>query len=121
MGQRKVMLPIEFLKSMETYDNTFDIVKKNTIAHMREYRNILVSEKKDMLEYYPDIFESKGLGKMEIVSLKGDKAKVRIHCDSPEKCTFTQAVVTGMFSYILDKELESKMSVKRSFSEITLR
>lgn len=116
LGKEQVMLSSQFLLRLQTIDETqtYDLAKRTGLEDIKYYTKILDSEHGDLLGHVKTIFDTYGLGTLEIELLKNEKATVRVsqsalantkkHSDQPV-CIFTAGLLAGFFSYLLKKDV----------------
>jgi len=120
LGKPQIMFPAGVLVSLQTADSKkfYSVVKKQISSDLEYYGKKLGAGSSGMLKSMADIFETFGLGKVEIVNLDNKKkcANVRIknvpfalECKNMKikNCALHNAAIAGMFSYIFNKDVDS--------------
>jgi hypothetical protein len=110
LGKRQVMLPAEMVDELQKTakaDTLKILVRKN----IEDYAKKLGSGEEGLLKNISDIFETYGLGKLEIVDLDNANKKclVRIQNLSSEgKSMILEIVLGGIFSFLFKKEVKAE-------------
>jgi len=130
LGKKQVMMPTNVLAELQKLNTqtTYSAVKSVIRKDVEDYAKKLGSGEQGMLKNINYIFETFGLGKLEIMDINNKKKKciIRIH-NSPlmdlkkkEKPVYniTPAIISGMFSFLFDKEVDAKL-VKHSVGSLS--
>jgi len=110
LGKRQVMLPADVVQELQKSakaDSLKVLIKKN----IEDYAKKLGAGEEGLLKNISDIFETYGLGKMEIVDLdnKNKKCLVRILNPSIEgNSVLLDSILSGIFSYLFKKEVKAE-------------
>ena len=133
LGKKQIMLPSDVVSYLQNNDSkvVYTNIKSAVSKDIEDYAKKLGSSGEGMLKNIEDIFETFGLGKLEVVDLdyKNKKGVIRIY-NSPlnGKSTdiqVTSAVISGIFSFLFSKEInaqQTKPSVKMTgYHEYILR
>ncbi|MBI2133508.1 hypothetical protein HYU11_02395 [Candidatus Woesearchaeota archaeon] len=121
LGKKQIMLPCDVVAELEKGNpKLYDSVKKAVINDMKNYAQRLGGSEEGMIKNIDHLFETFGLGTLQIVKLdyKTKKCTVIVR-NSPLTETnvgipLTSAVVAGMFSFLLEKDMNTKQSKKVS-------
>ncbi|MBI2549195.1 hypothetical protein HYW21_07645 [Candidatus Woesearchaeota archaeon] len=116
LGKEQVMLSSEFLRGLQSIDEglVYDLAKKIGLEDAKYYTKILDSGHGDLLGHIKMVFDTYGLGILEIELLKKEKATVRVvqstlanikKQSDKTVCTITAGLLAGFFSYLLKREV----------------
>ena len=124
LGQQQVMLPLTALASMQN-DQTFDLISREMKKSMEAYGKKMGGSANGMVKTVQDIYETTGLGKMEILKLDtaGKKVILRMQNIRFERTDVVEGVVCGLFTYLLSKELtrkDIKVTKKSTYIDISI-
>jgi len=109
LGEKQIMLPFSAVSGLKN-EETFDIMNREVRKAMDFYAKKIGSSSVGMLKSTQDIFETMGLGKMEIVKLDTAKKEIifRLMNVQYEDTTVVEGVLCGLFSFLFTKDLERK-------------
>jgi hypothetical protein len=119
LGKRQVMLPADVFLRIEkdTGKVGFDSIKKGISKDLSDYAKRVGSGEEGMLKAITDIFETFGLGKLEVVAMdkKAKTAAVRIRNTPAQELKeglsgITCAVLAGAFSFMLGNDVNAKQT-----------
>ncbi len=125
LGEKQIMLPHSAILSLQ-HPEMFDTVSKEVKASMVLYGKKMGSSSSGMTKSVQDIYETMGLGKMEIIKLDSDKKEtvLRIVNMTFTDTTLVEGVLCGLFSFLFNKELTRKNIVvtkKTTYFDITIK
>ena len=122
LGKKQVMLPSDVIAAVEGIDHelVYNNVKNTVKKDIEDYAKKLGSSEEGILKNIGDIFGTFGLGRLEIVDLDNKKKSciIRVH-NSPlmeiknsksTSSTMTPAIISGVFSFLFDKEVDAKQT-----------
>ena len=122
LGKKQVMLPSDVIAAVEGIDHelVYNNVKNTVKKDIEDYAKKLGSSEEGILKNIGDIFGTFGLGRLEIVDLDNKKkiCIIRVH-NSPlmeiknsksTSSTMTPAIISGVFSFLFDKEVDAKQT-----------
>lgn len=134
LGKKQIMLPYDFILELQKVNPrvAYTSVKKVIQSDIRDYACKLGVSGESMFKNISDIFETFGLGKLEVINLDNKKKTciVRVHNPplvDPKRgkahLEITSAIIAGMFSYVFSKDVNAEaVSGKGSaFAEYTVR
>lgn len=109
LGKRQVMLPSEIVYELQKtakLDDIKNLVKKN----IEDYAKKLGAGEEGLLKNISDIFETYGLGKLEVMDLNNTEKKCIIRISNiPEGDTALLAIIlSGIFGYLFKKEVKAE-------------
>ena len=109
LGEKQIMLPFSAVMNLQN-TSTFDIVNKEMNLIMKSYGKKIGSSSSGMVKSVQDIYETTGLGKMEIIKLDADKKEtvLRIVNITFNDTSLVEGVLCGLFSFLFNKELTRK-------------
>ena len=109
LGEKQVMLPFSAMMNLQNA-STFDLVSKDMKAVMQSYGKKMGSSSSGMVKTVQDIYETTGLGKMEIIKLDADKKEtvLRLANMNVTDTALVEGVLCGLFSFLFNKELTRK-------------
>ncbi|MBW2970954.1 hypothetical protein KY320_02210 [Candidatus Woesearchaeota archaeon] len=123
LGKRQVMLPSNVLAVLGQNGLRTDIIKSVVLSDFQQYAQMVGSSEEGMFKNIHNIFETFGLGRLEIADLDNANKRcvVRVH-DSPfEKANLTPVVLSGMFSFLFKKDVNAVYKdVKFGFEEFVI-
>ena len=125
LGEKQVMLPFSAVMSLQSA-SSFDAVSIEMKKVMVSYGKKMGSSAGGMVKSVQDIYETTGLGKMEIIKLDADKKEtvLRIANISFTDTTLVEGVLCGLFSFLFNKDLERKnitVTKKGTFVDIAIK
>jgi hypothetical protein len=125
LGENQIMLPRSALLSLQN-EKTFDIVNKEMKDSMTRYAKKIGASTSGMLKSVQDLYETMGLGKMEVIKLEATKkqAVLRIKDIKCKDSSLIEGVVCGLFSVMFKKELTReniKVINKTSHIEVSIK
>ncbi len=124
LGKRQVMLPKEVVSELERVSPKIEYksLKKIFREGVKDYAKKIGSGEEGMFKNVTDIFETFGLGRMEVV--KNDNKKkmcvIKVY-DCPlingiGKSQILTAAMSGMFSFLFNKDVDAKqLTSKQEF------
>ncbi len=124
LGKKQVMLPSDFILELQRLEPelAYNTVKKVMMNDIKDYATKLGANGESMIKNIDDLFETFGLGKLEIINLDNKKKTciVRVH-NSPimtnkkgeSNFEITNSIIAGMFSFLFSKEVDTKQ-IKRA-------
>jgi hypothetical protein len=111
LGKRQVMLPADVI-DIFTKSGKADAgaIKEAVKKDMTEYAKKVGGSSEGMLNNITYIFETFGLGRLEIVDLdnKNKRCIVRIHNPTLKGGTVTSSMLSGTFSFLFGKEVDAE-------------
>ena len=125
LGEKQVMLPFSAMMSLQSA-SSFDSVSKEIKTTMISYGKKMGSSAGGMVKSVQDIYETMGLGKMEIIKLEADKKEtvLRIQNISFTDTTLVEGVLCGLFSFLFNKDLTRKnitVTKKGTYMDVTIK
>lgn len=119
LGKKQIMLPADVFFELGKINEkaAYKCVKQSVQNDLADYAKKLGSTDEGMLKVTEEMFETFGLGSMEILSLdnKRKKCLIRIHHPpvsggsySKEDSVLTSAVLAGIFSFLFSKDIDAK-------------
>ena len=134
LGKSQVLLPSNFIEELERLSPKLahSAIKTSIKKDISDYAQKLGSTDVGMLNILAEVFETFGLGHMEIIDLDNRKKAciVRIH-NSPLKDgkaddgMICPAVLSGMFSFLFSKDVEAKKASSKlkgmNYSEYVIK
>lgn len=116
LGEKHIMLPSSAVLAMQNAQ-TFGVVNKEIRKVMQYYAKKMGSSSGGMIKSVQDIYETMGLGKMQVIKLDQSKKETVIRLVNVEMndATLATGVLCGLFSFLFEKELNEKnIVVKKS-------
>jgi len=119
LGKKQVLLPGDVIYLLEKNNPKFvyTLVKNAIKNDIRDYSRKLGSSDEGMLNILHDIYETFGLGNLQIIDLDNKKRRciLRVH-NSPlmeirngkNSVLLTPAILSGMFSFLFGKDVDAK-------------
>ena len=116
LGRKQIMLPSDIIFVLEKINQkkAYDSVRRAMKSDLGFYARKLGSNGEGMLKNIDDIFETFGLGKLEIMNLdnKSKKCIVRVHHPPMmngrlDSSMILPAVVAGTFSFLFSKDVHA--------------
>ena len=125
LGEKQVMLPFSAIMELQT-DNSFEILNREVKKVMEYYAKKIGASPGGMIQSVQDIYETMGLGKMQIIKLDADHKEVvlRLLNISLSKTQLIEGVLCGLFSFLFGKNLtRNNISVKNkvSYLEVSIK
>jgi hypothetical protein len=125
LGEKQVMLPFSAVMTLQKADN-FESLSKEMKISMASYGKKMGSSAGGMIKSVQDIYETTGLGKMEIIKLEADKKEtvLRIVNMTFTDTTLVEAVLCGLFSFVFNKDLTRKnitVTKKATSMDVTIK
>ena len=127
LGKRHIMLPSDLLFTLQqSSSDTYSFSKKRGFENMKYLGGKLGASQEGMLNNIKNIYETFGLGILELVDLKNkEKQAAVIIRDSPlakesprlkdkTSCLLISGILAGMFTYFFGTDVDAKE--KRCFS-----
>lgn len=121
LGKSQIMFPSDILVALQMIDEkkTYKVIKYNMKINMGYYAKKIGASSAGMMKSMGDIFETFGLGKMQVVKLDNAKkeAVVRIvntpfalDCKNQKvkSCVLHTAALSGFFSFIFNKDVNAE-------------
>jgi hypothetical protein len=118
LGQKQVMLPYSALSHL-TGGEHFEIINRNIRESMSTYAKKIGASQGGMVKSVQDIYETMGLGKMQIIKLdtKNKVVSLRIQNIVLGDTTIIEGVLTGLFSFLFSKEFgQNNIEVQKKAS-----
>lgn len=122
LGKQQIMFPTDVLVALQSIDESksYKVVKEHMKSNLEYYARKIGTSSSGMLKSLSDIFDTFGLGKVQVVKLDNAKksAIVRIHnnptaldCKKAKirNCVLHGAALAGMFSFLLEKEVDAEV------------
>jgi hypothetical protein len=105
LGQKQVMLPASALSILNS-DTHFNSLNQSIKESMSTYSKKIGASSGGMVKSVQDIFETMGLGKMQIVKLdtKNKVVALRIQNSQFSDTTVVEGVLCGLFSFLFQKD-----------------
>jgi len=124
LGKKQVMLPSDFILELQRLEPelAYNAVKKVMMNDIKDYAAKLGTNSESMLKNIDDIFETFGLGKLEIINLDNKKKTciVRVHNSplivnkkSEHNFEITSAIIAGIFSFLFHKDVNTQAVVSK--------
>lgn len=120
LGKKQVMLPSDVICELQKINSrqAYNTVKKTMTNDLKDYAKKLGSGEEGMLKNVESIFETFGLGKLQIVDLdnKNKRCAMRLHGPSLvmpnnlDEFGITPAILAGIFSFLFDKDVDAKQT-----------
>lgn len=125
LGEKQIMLPYSTVNCLQ-HPEMFETISKEIKASMVTYGKKMGSSAGGMTKSVQDIYETMGLGKMEIIKLDADKKEtvLRLQNIALTDTTLVEGVLCGLFSFLWNKELTRKNIVvtkKTTYMDITIK
>ncbi len=123
LGKKQIMLPSDVISDLPASNSkiVYETIKKDIKKDIQDYAKKLGSGEEGMLKNIDYIFETFGLGKMQVIDInnKDKKVVVRIF-NSPfaeskgekDNLQMTSAVLSGMFSFLFEKDVNAQQTGK---------
>ncbi len=124
LGKKQVMLPSDFILELQRLEPelAYNAVKKVMMNDIKDYATKLGTNGESMLKNIDDIFETFGLGRLEIINLDNKRKTciARVH-NSPlidkkkghHNFEITGAVLSGIFSFLFHKDVNTQAVVSQ--------
>jgi hypothetical protein len=121
LGKSQVLLPEDVVYELEKIDSklVYSSVKNAIKGDITDYARRLGSTGEGMLKVLDDIFETFGLGDLEIIDINYKMKKCVLRVNHPPSLelkekkggfSITPAVLSGMFSFLFSKDVDAKQS-----------
>lgn len=125
LGIKQIMLPTELIYELDSIDpkKSHDIVKKIANDNMKLFAKKLGASGEGILKEIQDVYETFGLGSMQIVDIDESKKRAIIRIrespiaisyinknkkkSSKPSCSFISAFLSGTFSFFFNKDVEA--------------
>ncbi len=125
LGEKQIMLPFSAVMCLQNPES-FEKISREMNKSMVSYGKKMGSSAGGMLKSVQDIFETTGLGKMEIIKLDSDKKEtiLRIQNINYIDTTLVEGVLCGLFSFLFSKELTRRnisVTKKTTSMDITIK
>lgn len=125
LGVKQIMMPSDIVLNLQNLDEkkTYEIIKKGTIENIKLLARKLGASGEGLLKDIKDIYETFGIGAIEIVDLeqKKKRAIVRIrespiamsYIEESKKskkvvCKYIEAVLAGTFTFLFSANVEAE-------------
>ena len=125
LGKREIMLPSNILFWMQAQNKqTYELSKQMTIESVKEFGKKIGSSEEGMIKNMKEIYETFGLGPLEINDLKNEKkeATITIKDSSMAKeymrynksaaktgqCELIAGILAGMFSFLFNADVNAR-------------
>ena len=116
LGEKQIMLPFDAVSHLQN-DKTFAVMSTEMRKAMEYYAKKIGSDSGGMIKTVQDIYETMGLGKMQIIKLDNSKKEIIIRLMNAGVInpTLVSGVLCGLFSFVFNKDLtEKNIVVKKS-------
>ncbi|MFP4403960.1 MAG: hypothetical protein ACLFPJ_06415 [Candidatus Woesearchaeota archaeon] len=117
LGAEKIMLPQTLILKLEENDKYFNLVKESIIEQLSIYSKNLGTNEKGILNVCEEIFESFGVGVLNVISHEENETILIIKNPISLKLEENKtafAIVEGLFSFIYDSCVKSKYEIKKN-------
>ena len=134
LGIKQVMLPMDLLIELQSINpkKTYQATKTKLWEIMERYYKKVGGNNQGILNMSKEIFETIGLGKMEVINFKPSdkKAIIRIKdsaicncCQQNKNCSILPGALAGTFSFIFKNEVNSyqKEKGKKSYCDFIIK
>jgi predicted hydrocarbon binding protein len=121
LGMPQLMFPSEVLLSIQDINQkkSYEITKKKIHESMSQYAKKIGTTSEGMIKTLKDIFETFGIGKIEIVAFNTKKKQAIIRVfgsptcmsckgNKTKGCSILPGALAGTFSFIFSKDVNSK-------------
>jgi len=118
LGKRQILLPADVIFNLGEINPkiVYKSVKSAMRKDMTDYAKKLGSSDEGMLMVMSELFDTFGLGSMEIVNIENKKRRCIIRIHNPQmngksgedNSMLTPAVLSGMFSFLFNKDVDAK-------------
>ena len=123
LGKTQVLLPGDVIYEMEKLNpkTVYKSVKSTMKKDIEDYAKKLGSTGEGMLRILGEIFETFGLGEIEIIDLDNKKKRCILRINNStlasmssgkDGAVITPAILSGMFSFLFKKNVDAKKSNK---------
>lgn len=117
LGKQQIMLPSDILLALQSIDSkkSYELIKEHMKKNVEYYAKKIGASSSGMLKSMSDVFETFGLGKLQVVKLDNAKksAVVRItnvpfakECKGVKNCSVHNGAIAGFFSFFFKKDVE---------------
>jgi len=116
LGEKQVMLPFSAISQLQN-ENTFTIMNTEMRKVMEYYAKKIGADSGGMIKSVQDIYETMGLGKMQILKLDNNKKEIIIRLMSIKEANsvLISGILCGLFSFVFNKDLNEKnISIKKN-------
>jgi len=123
LGKREIMLPSNFIFAIQDGNkNTYELIKMLTFENIKEWGDKIGSSEEGLIKNIKDIYETFGLGPLEITDLRNEKKEAIIviresviakeyskikRSSKGAKCEIIASILAGMFSYIFGSDVDA--------------
>lgn len=121
LGKNQVLLPADTIFELGKINPNaaYKSIKNTMHKDMVDYARKLGSTDEGMLKVVSELFESLGLGSMEILDIDNKKRRCLIRVHNPtflsnaddEGAVITPAILSGMFSFFFNRDVDAKKSI----------
>jgi hypothetical protein len=112
LGKQQVMLPTDVLIELEKdiTPQTREKIRLATKQDFAEYAKKVGSSEEGMLRNIHNIFETFGLGKLQVVDVSHEhkRCAVHVHKAPASQLALLEPILSGMFSFLFDKDLNAE-------------
>ena len=116
LGKRHVMLPSDLLFSIQSSkEEIYTVSKKKSLENMKYLGSKLGASQESMLNNIKNIYETFGLGPLELADLKNKQKQAvvvirgspsaSVHAKEPQ-CILISGILAGMFSYFFAQDID---------------
>ena len=121
LGKKQVMVPSDVIYDLQLINPklTYNNIKRDIRKDIEDYARKLGSGEEGMLKNIDYLFETFGLGKMQVVTIDNKKKNciIRVY-NSPflgsqvlkDNLQITPAVLSGIFSFLLEKDVDAQQT-----------
>ena len=121
LGKKQVMVPSDVIYDLQIINPklTYNNIKRDIRKDIEDYARKLGSGEEGMLKNIDYLFETFGLGKMQVVTIDNKKKNciIRVY-NSPflgsqvlkDNLQITPAVLSGIFSFLLEKDVDAQQT-----------
>ncbi len=125
LGETQILLPIEAL-SMIDNPKVFAAMSKQMKSSMQNYAKKIGTSPDGMIKSVQEIYETMGLGKMQVIKLDQEKKSctLRIKSVKTKNTNVIAGIIGGLFSFLFKKNLTQKdvnVRKKSGFLEVSLK
>jgi hypothetical protein len=119
LGKKQIMLPSDVVYELQKIDpKKIDALRPIIQKNVEDYAKKVGSGEEGLLKNISEIFETFGLGKLEIADMdsKNKKCLTRIHNAPVQKYTeeflILTVVLSGVFSFLFKKNVQAELKSK---------
>ena len=125
LGQKHFMLPLSVVGGLQ-HPKTFDVLNKEMNKVMDYYAKKAGTPPGGMIKYVQDLYETMGLGKLQVIKLDSDKkqAILRVQNINLNNNEVVSGVLAGLFSFVFKKKIAKKNTSiikKLGFIEVSIK